>query len=336
MVIAKFKFGDWHMIAALVVGLVAISTSPIFIRLSEMEISPYATIFHRSWMAAVIFGVLGMLPRGNAAKGADGLESKPQSEPQPESPKLAHSLLWLLLGFGLTFTIAVVTWAWALTQTTIANSTFLHSFTPIFTGLLGLLFFGLQFRRWFWIGMAIAIAGALLLGFEDVQFKPTQIWGDGVSLVSALFFSTDSLLGERLRQRLDSQTIMFWCYGLGTLLTLPLVLWFPATALPISANGWLTLLAMTLICQVLGHGLLTYALKDISAGIVSLCHLLVPVLSTVEAWLVFNESLSSLSLVTFAIVLGGIAISVQGVPTVSTQTNDSANSVPAGKGIETS
>ncbi|NES21162.1 MAG: EamA family transporter [Symploca sp. SIO3E6] len=90
----------------------------------------------------------------------------------------------------------------------------------------------------------------------------------------------------------------------------------------------LTLLAMTIICQVLGHGLLTYALKDIAAGIVSLFHLLVPVLSAVEAWWVFDEALSNLSLLTFVIVLVGIVVSLQGTPDNTIEATNQTNEDP--------
>ncbi|NEP57338.1 MAG: DMT family transporter [Symploca sp. SIO2G7] len=326
------QFVNRRALFALTLGLVAISPAPIFIRLSEMEVSPYATIFHRSWMATAVFAALVLIP-GNSSTKKASLDSDAHSIEQPPRQQ-APSLLWLLILFGIIFTAAVVSWAWALTQTTVANSSLLHSFTPIFTGLMGWLFLGQRFRRSFWVGMAIAIAGAVLLGLEDFQFKPEQIWGDSVSLLSAVFFSIDPLLVEQLRQRLNSSTILFWCFSLVTLLSLPLMLWFPEASLPTSLNGWLTLFAMTIICQVLGHGLLTYALKEITAGIVSLCHLLVPVLSAVEAWWIFDEALSNWSLLTFVIVFVGIIVSLQGTPTSVIEATSQANEDPLANSLE--
>ncbi|NER50253.1 MAG: DMT family transporter [Symploca sp. SIO1B1] len=318
---------------ALIVGLVAVSASPIFIRLSEMEISPYATIFHRSWMATAIFAALLLIPN-NSSVGTALLDSDTNSIKQQLRKPRSRSLQWLLLGFGLTFTAAVISWAWALTKTTVANSSLLHSSIPIFTGLLGWLFLGQRFRPSFWVGMAIATTGAILLGIEDFQFNPEQIWGDSVSLLSAVFFSVDPLLVEQLRQRLSSSTILFYGFSMVTLLSFPLVLCFPETALPTSLNGWLTLLAMTIICQVVGHGLLTYALKDITAGIVSLCHLLVPILSAAEAWWVFGEALSKLSILTFVTVLAGIIISLRGVNKSTIEVTNQANEDPLAGSLE--
>jgi drug/metabolite transporter (DMT)-like permease len=175
------------------------------------------------------------------------------------------------------------------------------------------MFWGQKFSRAFLFGMAIATGGAILLGVEEFNFNPEHLWGDAASLFSAVFFSVEPLLAERLRERLGPSTIMFWCFAVVTVLTLPLVLLFPDGSLPISLKGWLTIITMALFCQVLGHGLLTYCLKYIAAEVVSLSHLLVPVMSSVEAWLFFHESLTWLSAIIFAVVLGGIVVSVSGL-----------------------
>ena len=49
--IAKFDF------ILLLFGVLLASLSPIFIRLSETEISPNAVIFDRYWIAAVVLGI---------------------------------------------------------------------------------------------------------------------------------------------------------------------------------------------------------------------------------------------------------------------------------------
>jgi len=292
--------------SALAIGLIAISFAPIFIRLSEIEISPYATIFHRSWMATSIFLVLQAFSR-------DTSSGNPQTQPHTIAPESPWKFAWgstgtLLFLLGTTFAAAVLLWAWALTQTTVANSTLLHSFTPLFTGLFAWIVWGQRFGRGFWLGMAIATLGAILLAVGEFTLSPEHLWGDAASLLSAIFFSTEPLLVEKLRDRLSPNTIMFWCFGLVTVLTLPLLLLSPEGAFPISLNGWLTLLAMAIICQAIGHGLLTYCLKYITAGVVSLSHLSVPNFSATEAWLFFREPLTSSGAFAFAIVLGGIAI----------------------------
>lgn len=296
---------DLRAFLALATGLVAISFAPIFIRLSELEITPYATIFHRSWMAALIFLGLRAFSGRTAPEDQTIQPSQGPSESVWKFSWGATSTLLLLL--GTTFAAAVLLWAWALTQTTVANSTLLHSFTPLFTGIFAWLIWGQRFGRGFWTGMAIATLGAIFLAIGEFSLRPEHLWGDAASLLSAVFFSTEPLLVERLRARLCPNAIMFWCFALVTVLTLPFLFLAPAGAFPTSLNGWLVLLAMAIICQAIGHGLLTYCLKYISAGVVSLSHLSVPIFSAAEAWLFFSEPLTGAGAIAFATVLGGIA-----------------------------
>ncbi|MEB3179495.1 MAG: DMT family transporter [Nostocaceae cyanobacterium] len=305
-----FASKSFRAFMALGLGLIAISFAPIFIRLCETEITPYATIFHRSWMAMLMFAGLEIISRNTSNQNLPDQKDEAANVDGKTNWKLSGILLLLL---GVTFTVAVVSWAWALTQTTVANSSLLHSLTPLFTGLFAWMFWGQKFSRAFLLGVAIATGGAILLGVQEFSFNPEHLWGDAVSLFSAVFFSVEPLLAERLRERFGSSTIMFWCFAVVTVLTLPLVLLFPDGSVPVSLKGWLTILAMAVVCQVIGHGLLTYCLKYIAAEIVSLSYLLVPVMSSVEAWLFFNESLTWLSAIIFTVVLGGIVISVSGL-----------------------
>ena len=48
-------------LAALFGSMVCLSLTPIFIRLSEYELGPNATIFNRFWIAAIAFGLLSKL-----------------------------------------------------------------------------------------------------------------------------------------------------------------------------------------------------------------------------------------------------------------------------------
>lgn len=287
---------------ALVLGLAACSLSPILIRLGEVELSPHATIFHRSWMAMLIF--IGWEWR---ARRQDGSEA---AEQQPDWQVTAG----LLLALGVTFAIAVVAWAWSLTETTVANSSLLHSFTPLFTGLFAWLIWGQRFGLLFWLGMSVAMGGALFLGVAEYGFNPEHLRGDAASLFSALFFSPETVLIERLRQRLGTPAILAWCFGTIAVLILPFLWVFPSGAAPTSARGWATLLTMAIVCQGLGFGLLTYCLKYIAAGVVSLAHLLMPLLSAGLAWPVFGEPITRSVAVAFVVVLGGIVLGVLGTP----------------------
>jgi len=303
----SFRLSKATVWFSVILGLLTSSLSPILIRASEVELSPQATIFHRSWMAMLIFVALEIVTTERQhSRAKDTIEG--------------HSGDWLinwrstfglLLLLGSTFTIAVVSWAWSLTITTVANSSLLHSLTPIFTGLFAWIAFGQRFNNNFWIGTLIAVSGVVILGISEYRFSPAHLWGDAGSLFSAIFFSVEPVLIGRLRQRLGTYTIMAWNYGIIALIILPGLWLFPDASVPVSSQGWFTLLAMAIICQTIGMGLLAYCLRFISAGVISLLHLSMPLISASIAWLAFGEPLSCWNVLVFVVIIGGIIISTR-------------------------
>lgn len=293
------------VLPALFTGLVAASLSPILIRLGEAELSPHAIVFHRSWLAVLMVVGLEVLSRRTSPNVSEAVAAD-TPDWRADWPAIARSLLLL----GTTFAIAVLSWAWSLSATTVSNSSLLHSFTPLFSGLFAWFAYGQRFGNGFWVGTAIALSGVFVLEVREFGFEPAHLWGDAGSLFSAVFFGTEPVSIARLRQRLGTYTILAWNYGIVAVLTLPLLWLFPMGAMPASGRGWLTLLAMALLCQVVGFGLLAYCLKFVTAGVISLAHLTIPLFSASIAWPVFDEPVSWTSAIAFAIVLSGIAVCV--------------------------
>jgi len=54
------------------------------------------------------------------------------TQPEQEKPDLASSI-GMLIADGFLLSMALISWAWSLTQTSIANSSVMHNLTPIFT-----------------------------------------------------------------------------------------------------------------------------------------------------------------------------------------------------------
>jgi drug/metabolite transporter (DMT)-like permease len=199
-------------------------------------------------------------------------------------------------------------WAWSLAHTSVANSTLMHNLAPLFTVLCGWLFLGKRFDIKFLSGMFVAIAGACLLAYHDFSSAADKLQGDIAALLSAVFLGVYPLLVEQLRTQLSPMTIMTWCSAIGTLLLLPIVILTEDKLFPYSWSEWLYVLALALICQILGLGFYAYSLKTLSSGFVSLCDLFVPVLSTQEAWIIFSERPNWVTFVSFAVILMGVYV----------------------------
>ena len=68
--------------------------------------------------------------------------------------------------------------------------------------------------------------------------------------------------------------------------------------------------ALALVSQVMGHGLLTYSLKQFSSGLISVSMLTIPVLSALLAVVLFGQQISMVNGCAFLIVLAGIYLSL--------------------------
>jgi drug/metabolite transporter (DMT)-like permease len=284
---------------SLFIAIFALSFAAIFIRLSERELGPVATIFNRFWVATAILGL------GNLFKT---LRERHSHDSPLQKQHYTSSDLVLLLAMSVFFSSTLITWAWSLTQTSVANSNLLHNVTPLFTTVIGWLFLSQSFDGRFLIGMVVTISGAILIELGDLHIGSDNFTGDSLALLSAVFSAANLLTVEKLRAKFSATTILLWCSFVGVVLTFPIVLLTEDVLFPSSWAGWLAIIAQALVCQVLGQSLQAYNLKGFSSGFVAVFLLVDPVITAILAWIIFSEELSPLNWLAFSVVLAGIYI----------------------------
>ncbi|MTJ31249.1 DMT family transporter [Aphanizomenon sp. UHCC 0183] len=305
-------------ILSLFIALFALSLAAIFIRLSEVELGSNATIFNRMWIATICFGVW------NSFKQIQFHRLKDSNITAVDS----HNSSWqqnlgLILLMGIVSSISVILWAWSLTQTSVANSTLLRNLTPVFTTLFGWLFLKQSFDITFLIGMAIALVGVITISITDFSYSINNITGDVAALFAAVFYSIYILIVKQLRARLSSSTILLWRCFIGTVFTLPIVFLTEQQVFPHSYSGWLAVISLSLVCQVLGQGLVAQSLNQLSPGFVATTLLFEPAITAIIAWVIFSEQLSLLNWLAFCVILIGIYLAKPNQTTVKTnEVND--------------
>ena len=288
-----------HILGIIALAMAAIFTAfaGIFIKISETEIGSNATIFNRLWIATIFFWLWELVV---------------DSPPIEDSDTKDYQQKALLILLALVSTVSMMCWAWSLTQTSVANSTVLRNLTPIFTSIGGWLLLNQHFERKFILGMIIAIIGSITIGWDDFYVDQGNLLGDGIALFSALFYAAYLLIVEHLQLRVNVTKILLWRCTIGTLFLFPIVLLTEDHIFPTSGKGWLSVIALALICQVLGQGLLIYSLKYFSSGFVAVFLLVSPIITALLAWLIFAESLDILNGVAFIVVLSGIYLAKSG------------------------
>ncbi len=282
-------------ILTLCIALLSVSFAPIFIRFSETELGANATVFNRLFIFVVVFGLGRFISQ----------RLSPVTETKEKVPLTIQQ--WILLGsVGLISIISLVLWAISLEYTTVAKCMLLNNLTPIFTSLGGWLFLGQRFDKRFLTGMAIALIGAIALGLEDLNGAGGSLFGDLLALLSAVFLGTYFLVVEQLRNRFSATTILLWRCAIGSLLLIPVVLLTKGQLFPTTVTAILGVVGLGIISEGFGQRLLADTMDKLSSSFVSLFLLLEPIVSAILAWMIFIESISSVTWVGFAVVLTGI------------------------------
>jgi drug/metabolite transporter (DMT)-like permease len=270
----------------LLVGVLAVSSGAIFVRLAE---SP--PIVTAAWR--LTFATLILLPY---ALWKSRLEFSRLS---------ARELgLGALAGFFLALHFA--TWISSLSFTSVANSVVLVNTAPVWVALMTPWFTHDRVSRRAWLGISASVVGAVIIGFGDFSGGSRALIGDGLALAGSLALAIYLLLGRKLREKLSLPAYLTVCYSSATLLLWACVL---VAGLPVTGfnlKTWGALLGMALISQHLGHSSYNWAVKYFSAGFIAVCLLGEPVISSLLAWWLFGEALTWAKAAGGAIILLGI------------------------------
>ena len=122
----------------------------------------------------------------------------------------------LLIGRAIANSAAVYCFYTAVAETTLAQANILNMTYPIFVALLSWIFLKAQRDLTTTIGALVAFAGIyLILARGPLQFGWSHLWGlaSGISASFAMIFLNLS------RQHHDTETILFYLFGIGSILT---------------------------------------------------------------------------------------------------------------------
>ena len=293
-VVGRFAF------VALIAGAMAIAFAPILIKLSDLG-AP-VTAF---WRPALAIPAL-LIWVAFASSG---------SELKRVAPTRGDYALLVLSGF--MFAGDLFFWHWSVQFTSIANSTLLANFAPIFVTLGSWLLFKERFTPSFLAALGLGIAGAIVLMGDSLTIGTDNLFGDALGLVTAVFYGGYIIVVGRLRARFPTAVIMVWS-SIGTsLFLLPLALLYDGPMLTMTLYGWAVLLGLGLVSHAGGQSLIAYALAHLPAAFSSLSLLVQPVASAALAWVILDESIGAWQFVGGAIVMTGIVLARRSMPTAA-------------------
>lgn len=281
-------------LAALLFGGVCIGFSPIFVRLSET--GPVASAFWRVLLVLPLFYMTMVRNTNKRIKKGEDVSTF----------KFSKKIWWGLALSGFFFAADLAFWHWAIVRTSVAMATLLSNLMPVFVAVGAHFIFKERLTRTFYIGMGLALSGAVLLA--GGTSNEGQLFGNALAVITAVFYGAYILSVRWLRRGVDTSAIMFWTGVVSVVVLLPLALATGEAILPASAHGWYILFGLAFTSQFMGQGLITYSLAHLPSAFGAISLLIQPVVAAAVAWELFGEALGVWELLGAMIVLSGIVL----------------------------
>jgi drug/metabolite transporter (DMT)-like permease len=276
---------------AILLSILAVSTASILIRLTEAPPLAIAT-----WRLAL--STLILLPFFLMQNGVKKLQLIEQRD------------LISLLGIGIVLAIHFATWISSLRYTSVASSVILVHIDPIFVAIVSHFVFKERITPRQSLGIAVALIGAAVIAIGDLGVGDENLIGDALSLIGSIALGIYILAGRRLRQRLDLTTYVTPVYAVSSVILAlsALILDVPLTGY--NARTIIMFGIIALVPMIFGHTVYNWALRWVSAPLVSISLLGEPVGASILAVIVLSEKPLALTIIGGAITLIGILICI--------------------------
>lgn len=201
--------------------------------------------------------------------------------------------------------------ALATTRLEAGFTSLINATTPIFTALLGALFFTTPIQRQQYLGLAMALFGVYVLSADRLDFA---LGGDGwfiLAVLGATFcYGVASNYSKTYLVHLPVRVLAAGSTAMSALILLvPGLLLWPAE--PISGLAWANGLALAVLSTTVAFLLYFGLIASAGATATSTVTFLVPVSALVWGYLLLGERLSLQILAGMAITLAGTAIATR-------------------------
>jgi drug/metabolite transporter (DMT)-like permease len=136
--------------------------------------------------------------------------------------------------------------------------------------------------------------------------------GNLLALAGAFFSAGSLMVGRRVRNSLSLISYTFVVYTVAALVLISLVIITGQTVLGYSTNTYLWIITLAVIPQIIGHSSFNWALKYLSAAVVSIALLGEPIGTVILAFIFLKESPTIFEVVGGILILMGIFVSSRG------------------------
>ena len=273
---------------ALGIGLIVLAWGALLIRWADAP--GLVTSFYRNSIAALVLVIpcLWLLSNNNLSLGSS-------------NTRLA---IWAGVFYGIDVGLHAVgvNLIGATIPTVLANT------APIWVGLGAMLFFREQLGLGFWLGLTLAMLGAVMLANVDQLYDLAQSKGSFYGLLAGVFYAAFVLVSQKARDNMNPFSFLCIAFASAGCTTGLIAIVFQQ---PISGYSMLTYMIFIVygaVIQVGGWLCVTYALGKLSASTVAPILLMQAVITGVLAHIFLGEQLNYVQYLGGAAVLCGVFV----------------------------
>jgi drug/metabolite transporter (DMT)-like permease len=271
-------------LAALVGGNVALAMGPWFVRLADT--GPVAAGF---WRVTLALPVLALLAKANG---------------QPLGGLPRKTVLAVLAG-GAFFGFDIASWHSGIGLTRLANATLFGNAGSLILMVWGFFVLRRLPRGAEWPAMLAALAGAAILMARSFEISPRTLLGDLLCLTAGLLYAGYLIILQDARKGLGSWSLLTWSCVSSSVVLLAVALIAGERIVP---HHWWPVVGLAISSQLIGQGLLVYALRHFPPLVIGVALLCQPAVAALAGWISFGEVLGALDLVGIALVAGALVL----------------------------
>lgn len=253
---------------ALIVGNLILALGPWMVRLSD--VGPVASGF---WRLALAIPFLALLAW------------RQQSGREPP----AWSLVAMVAAGGLFLAIDLAAWHVGIGLTKLANASLFGNASSFVLVLYGFVMLRRLPRAVQAIALVLAVAGTGLLMGSSYELSPTNFKGDLFALAAGLLYTGYLIAVDRARKTMAPMPVLAIATAAGAL---PLLFLSLALGQKVMPDDWTPLLILSFGSQVVGQGLLVYAVGYLSPVVIGLGLLAQPAAGAVIGRFAYGETFS--------------------------------------------
>ena len=274
---------------ALFISIIAVSTASILVRMSKGP--PLVIATYR-----MLFSTLLLLPFFLRFDGYRKLTS------------MSARGVASLMGIGVVLAIHFASWITSLSFTTVASSAIFVHIDPIFVAVVSHFFLKEKVTKRMVAGIIIAFIGVTVIAVGDAGIGELNLYGDLLALIGGVMLGIYILGGRVVRRNLDLTSYVTPVYATASLVLvlMSLISGTPLTGYPV--NEYVLFFAIALVPMIFGHTVYNWALRYVSAPLVSMSLLGEPVGASILAIMFLDEVPSLMVLLGGVVTLAGILI----------------------------